>query len=292
MSRNRTADPRLIVGPNGDRRGIDVAQKDNGDGSLPAGGNRYALLFASQTYDPQKDGRHWPDLANPESDVTAIGNLLRDDYGFIVNTFFEKSKLDISQVLHEWNDPKKYGYDSELLIFFAGHGYFDRAEHCGYVVARDSLFSAPSPVERNQSCLSLDDLSQKLNKIPCRHVFLILDTCFGGTVDYGVAMASTRGGDDIVTQIDRDEYIAEKMERKSRLFLASAGKASALDGPPGTHSPFAQRLLDFLGTNTNNGVVTAGRLYESISWLPNERPKFGALLGNDGGDFLFVRKGP
>jgi len=59
-------------------------------------------------------------------------------------------------------------------------------------------------------------------------------------------MASTRGAKMPVTRIGRDDYIAAKMEKQSRLFLASAGKAPALDGAPGkNHSPFAQNLLDF-----------------------------------------------
>jgi hypothetical protein len=274
-------------------RGLEVDTTDDGggDASLPAGGKSYALFFATQTYDAQRDGKKWPDLSNPENDVTAIGNLLHDRYGFVVNTYLEKSKIEIEQILRDWNDPKKYGRDSELLIFFSGHGYFDHELQRGYVVARNSLFAGP-PDERNQSCLSLDELAVRLNKIPCNHVLLTLDTCFGGTVDYGIAMDSTRGGDDTAPRIHRDQYIAEKMKKKSRLFFASAGKESALDGTPGKHSPFAQMLLDFLGKDTNNGVVTAGMLDYDISWLSSERPKFGALPGNDGGDFLFVRKDP
>ena len=205
--------------------------------------------------------------------MTAIGTLLHDQYGFIVKDYFQQTVLEISKDLREWHDPKKYGRDSELLVFFSGHGYFDWDKHQGYIVARDSLYSAP-PDERNRTCLSLNDLNDELSKIPCRHIFLILDTCFGGTVDYGVAMANTRGGDDAVTRIGRDDYIAAKMEKQSRLFLASAGKASALDGAPGkNHSPFAQNLLDFLtAKETNNGVVTAEMLYDNIAWLKSERP--------------------
>jgi len=286
-----------IVGPDKRTRGLDPPEDggDNGSGdaSLAAGGNSYALFFATQTYDPQPDGKNWPPLDNPKNDVTAIGNLLQDQYGFIIKDYFQQTALEVAKDLREWHDPKKYGRDSELLVFFSGHGYFDWDKHRGYVVARDSLFAAP-PDERNHTCVSLNDLNDELNKIPCRHIFLILDTCFGGTVDYGVAMASTRGGEDAVTRIGRDDYIAAKMEKQSRLFLASAGKAPALDGAPGkNHSPFAQNLLDFLSVKeTNNGVVTAEMLYDNIAWLKSERPKFGALPGNDGGDFLFVRKDP
>ncbi len=239
-----------IVDSNNRTRGIDTTDdggdSGNGDSALGAGGNSYALFFATQNYDPQPDGKHWATLDNPKNDVTEIGTLLHDHYGFTVKDYFQQTALEISKDLREWHDPKKYGRDSELLVFFSGHGYFDWDKHRGYIVARDSLYSAP-PDERNRTCLSLNDLNDELSKIPCRHIFLILDTCFGGTVDYGVAMANTRGGDDAVTRIGRDDYIAAKMEKQSRLFLASAGKAPALDGAPGkNHSPFAQNLLDFL----------------------------------------------
>ena len=202
--------------------------------ALPPGGDNYALLFATENYDPHPNGKNWAHLDNPHTDIAAIGAVLQEKYGFKVTPYFDQSKHDIMKILRGLHDSKQYGRDSELLIFFAGHGYFDRGAKGGYVVARDSLYDASDPINRNESCVSLDALSEELNKIPCRHVFLILDTCFGGTIDYGVAMGNKRGDDEDDPGVSTDEYVAEIMEKKSRLFLASAGKESALDSAPAT----------------------------------------------------------
>jgi hypothetical protein len=275
-----------------------VVRRDDGsaqttatnDIALPPGGDNYALLFATENYDQHSGGKNWAHLDNPHADIAAIGAVLQEEYGFKVTPYFDQSKHDIMKILRGLHDSKQYGRDSELLIFFAGHGYFDPGAKGGYVVARDSLYDASDPINRNESCVSLDALSEELNKIPCRHVFLVLDTCFGGTIDYGVAMGNKRGDDEEDPGISTDEYVAEIMEKKSRLFLASAGKESALDGAPGEHSPFAKELLTFLRKTTNNGVVTAGLLKSQVMWLKEERPKFGALPGDEGGDFIFRHK--
>ena len=260
-----------IVDSNKRTRGIDTTDdggdSGSGDSVLGAGGNSYALFFATQTYDPQPDGKHWASLDNPKNDVTEIGTLLHDHYGFTVRNYFQQTGDEIDKDLTEWHDPKKYGRDSELLVFFSGHGRFDWDKHRGYIVARDSLFSAP-PDKLNRSCISLDDLDDELNKIPCRHIFLILDTCYGGTVDYKVAMAHTRGGEDAVGRVGRDDYIAAKMEKQSRLFLASVGKAPALDGGVGNakdHSPFAQSLLDFLAQRRRTTASSPRRCCTTIA---------------------------
>lgn len=278
-----------------------IARRDDGttpadtakdEAALPPGGDNYALLFATENYDPHPGAKNWAHLDNPHTDIAAIGAVLQEQYGFKVTPYFDQSKHDIMKILRGLHDSKQYGRDSELLIFFAGHGYFDRGAKGGYVVARDSLYDASDPINRNESCVSLDALSEELNKIPCRHVFLVLDTCFGGTIDYGVAMDNKRGDDQDDPGISTDEYVAEIMEKKSRLFLASAGKESASDGAPGEHSPFAKELLTFLRKDSNNGVVTAGLLKSHVMWLKEERPKFGALPGDEGGDFIFRRKAP
>lgn len=262
---------------------------NQGEANLPPGGNNYAVFFATQTY--QNGGKNqYVDLVNPIFDATAIGDLMHKNYGFFVDQEFQKKKSDIMATLRQYHDSQLYGQDSELFLYFSGHGYFDWDLNRGYVVAQDSLFQG-SPDQVNGSCISLDEINQELSSIPCRHVLLVLDTCFGGTISYGVEKQPMKDAPDIVTSIGRAQYVAGKLEKRTRLYLASAGREQAYDGQPQQHSPFAKRLVDyFTAPLPNGGVATVDMIYSNVSWISGETPQFGTLSGDDGGTFLFVTK--
>ncbi len=81
---------------------------------------------------------------------------------------------------------------------------------------QDSRFKG-TPDEINGSCLSLDEINQELSSIPCRHVLLVLDTCFGGTISYGIIKQPARDAPDLVTAIGRADYIMDKLAMHSPL---------------------------------------------------------------------------
>ena len=75
--------------------------------------------------------------------------------------------------------------------------------------------------KRNSTCISLDDLASTLDKVHCRHVLLMLDTCFGGTILPKYSIGRTRGDSDNRS----DTAVVEQLlEPRSRLVLASVGK--------------------------------------------------------------------
>ncbi len=66
---------------------------NQGEANLPRGGNNYAVLFATQTY--QNGGKdQYVDLVNPIFDASAIGDLLHKNYRFNVDTEFQKKIRD------------------------------------------------------------------------------------------------------------------------------------------------------------------------------------------------------
>ena len=78
----------------------------------------YALLFAVEDYD------HWPNLRNPIPDAQKIQQDLEDIYGFKTRLIKNPTKLEIFRVFREYAE-MVYTDDSQLFIFFAGHGHFD-----------------------------------------------------------------------------------------------------------------------------------------------------------------------
>jgi len=89
--------------------------------------------------------------------------------------------------------------------------------------------------------------------------------------------------------ISRPEFIARKLQYKTRLFLTSGGKEYVPDGRPGYHSPFARKLLEALRTyGGHDGLLTISKVYADLEAI-NPEPRKGEFGENEpGSDFLFI----
>lgn len=81
---------------------------------------------------------------------------------------------------------KKYKPIGQPFIFIAGHGHFDDTFKEGYLVVKGSLLNDAG----NSTYISHNRLRNNINSIPCEHIFLVMDVCFGDTFDD--ALASVR----------------------------------------------------------------------------------------------------
>lgn len=238
----------------------------------------YALLFATDQYD------NWSDLVNPVFDSRTIADELRKTYGFKVEMLENPSQVEIFKKLREYAE-KKYEPLDQLFIFFAGHGSYDQTFGEGYVVTKESLLNDEAKV----SFVSHNRLRSNINNIPCEHIFLAMDVCFGGTFDQ--ALASSRGADEVYKEQSQVEFLTRKLTYKTRRFLTSGGKTYVSDGIPGMHSPFAKGFLE--GLRSNGGRDHILTLPELITYVEKLKtpPRFGEFGDNaPGSDFLFVVK--
>lgn len=239
----------------------------------------YALIFATDEYD------HWGDLVNPVFDSRTIANELKTTYGFKVDIVENGTQAEILKKIREYAE-KKYKPLDQLLIFFAGHGNYDQTFGEGFVVTRESLIND----EAKTTYLSHNRLRSIINNIPCEHIFLAMDVCFGGTFD--AALASSRGiGDEVYKEQNTAEFITRKLTYKTRRFLTSGGKTYVSDGIAGKHSPFAKNLIEALrGRGGRDGVLTLPEIYSYVEKLKIQ-PRFGEFGDNaPGSDFVFVAK--
>lgn len=249
--------------------------KSNGRDSN-TGGVKRALMFATNEYNS------WAPLSNPIPDAQTLGKDLEQIYGYQVDV---QTNLNKSQMLLKIKEyaQLQYGPNDQLLIFFAGHGQFDEVFKEGYVVAKDSDFND----ESKSSYIAHSNLRTYINNINCKHVLLIMDVCFGGTIDPLIAMR----GAETAFDNDREELIRRKMKLQSKLYLTSGGKEYVPDGRPGQHSPFCRRLLEaFRSEGGIDGVLTMGEIMQFVG-LITPMPLLGQLGQNDpGSDFLFIAK--
>lgn len=236
--------------------------------------NDYALLFATDVYE------HWDDLTNPVYDAETIAGELEDRYGFTVDIIKNASDQQVLTTLREYNQ-RNFRPQDQLFIFFAGHGQYDEVFKEGYVVARNSLKNDPGKT----SYVSYNRIRQIIDQIPSEHIFLVMDVCYGGTFDELVASRA------LYDDIDRNEFIVDKLSIKTRKYLTSGGKTYVPDGTPGNHSPFAKRFIEALRTNGGNDqVLTVAEIGVSLQKLPTT-PQMGSF-GTDekGSEFLFIVK--
>jgi WD40 repeat protein len=139
----------------------------------------YALLFAVDTYD------HWPRLRYPRVDAINIKQDLEQIYGFQVELIKNPTETEVFEVLDRYAQ-KEYAPEDQLLIFFAGHGYFNEGFKIGYLVAQDT--QRPNDNGTLLSYLSHSHFRDIIDRMACEHIFLIMDTCYSGTFDERLAM--------------------------------------------------------------------------------------------------------
>jgi len=235
----------------------------------------YALLFATDQYD------NWNDLVNPIFDSRSIAQELKDRFGFEVEIIENVDQDMVFTKLREYA-LRKYKPQDQLFIFFAGHGQYDETFGEGYVVARNSVVNDPG----KNTYISHNRLRNNINNIPCEHVFLAMDVCFGGTFD--PVLASSRA---IYDDVDNTEFIAKKLAIKTRKYLTSGSKEYVSDGIRGEHSPFARRFLEALKTNGGDDrILTLTELNTFMEKLQTT-PRFGAFGSDEqGSEFLFIAK--
>jgi hypothetical protein len=240
----------------------------------------YALIFATDKYD------HWSGLVNPVFDSRTIADELRKTYGFKVEMIENATQSEVLKKIREYAE-KKYQPLDQLFIFFAGHGTYDQTFGEGFVVTRESLLND----EAKTTYLSHNRLRSIVNNIPCDHVFLAMDVCFGGTFDQ--ALASSRGGaeEEVYREQNQSEFITRKLTYKTRKFLTSGGKQYVSDGIPGKHSPFAKSFIDALRSRGGrDGILTLPEIFTYVEKLKIQ-PRFGEFGDNaPGSDFIFVSR--
>jgi hypothetical protein len=237
----------------------------------------YALIFATDQYD------HWSDLVNPVFDSKAIATDLKNFYGYKVELVENASQEIVLKKLREYAE-KKYNPLDQLFIFFAGHGTYDQTFGEGFVVTRESQVNDVGKT----SYLSHNRLRSIVNNIPCEHIFLAMDVCFGGTFD--AVLASSRGGEEeVYPEQSKAEFITRKLTYKTRRYLTSGGKTYVSDGIPGQHSPFAKNFIEALRSRGGrDGILTLPELFSFVEKLKIQ-PRFGDFGENaPGSDFVFV----
>jgi tetratricopeptide (TPR) repeat protein len=239
--------------------------------SLTAADKYYALIFGISDYtDP-----NITDLDGyPVQDAERLFRILTDRYRFDkenVQLLINPSRTAIQRAFDEAS--KTITEKDNLLIFFAGHGYYDELTELGYWLPADA------EKEYTANWIYNDLLVSNLKRIRSRHTLLISDACFSGSI------FKTRSLLD-----EAPTAFQKKYELKSRKAMTSG----ILQTVP-NKSVFFKYLADRLERNQAK-YLSASQLFQDIEIpvgnnSPNT-PQFGVIynVGDEGGDFIFVLK--
>lgn len=247
--------------------------------------HNYALVIGTDQYDGRAE---WKPLNNPVFDARTVARELKTRYDFDT-TLLVNPTLD--QVYAALNRLYQIHYDStsQVLVFIAGHGGYEPL-NTGFLTFRDSRPAHDDPNRRTY--LKHTELRDKLDGIPCRHVMVLLDACFGGTFVLG-RRTTSRAPNILYEAAGRQKLISRTMPYKARKYCTSGGKEYVSDGIPGKHSPFAFQFVAALRSGGGaDGVLTYAELSTYLQQT-NDAPT--PCLGDfgdyePGSDFLFVGK--
>jgi Caspase domain len=267
----------LLGGPSSqgqDQRGTVVL--DENRGAAVTNGNYYALVIGIDEYPSPL-----PSLKTAVADAQAVSNELREDYGFQVQLLLNRdaTRAHILDAITRYRDT--LSANDNLLIYYAGHGYSDHEADKAYWLPAD----ADSSFSANR--IIADDLTTGVRVLPARHVLVISDSCYSGTLTRDVNAPIQSGG--------QAALISRMLRSRSRTLMASGGDEPVSDQGTNGHSVFAYALLRALELTEGQMFTASDMFYGSVRGQvagKSEQVPLYSIIRNsshDDGDFVFNR---
>lgn len=237
-------------------------------------GSYHALIIGNNDY------AYIPKLKTPHNDAIAIDKVLRNQYGFNTELLLDANRTQLLKAISRLQ--AKLHPQDNVLIYYAGHGYFDEETSSAYWL--------PVDAEENDDIqwIRSERLTAKLKKFASNHVLIVADSCYSGTLIRGLESFE-------INRSSRIRYLHKMIKNPSRTLLASGGKEPVADGGGHGHSIFAQMFIDGL-IDAEKSVFTAEELYfnqikEKVSGNAEQTPEYHRIKnsGHSGGDFVFSK---
>jgi WD40 repeat protein len=235
----------------------------------------YALIIGNNNY------RHMRTLTTAIKDAEDVEKILKSSYGFETKLLKDASR---AQILGELNRLKReLDANSNLLIYYAGHGYKDEKVKKAY------WWPVNAESGDETEWISADTITTSLKGMDARHVLIISDSCYSGAMSRGEVVG-------VYKLTERERYLLKMMSGTSRILMASGGDEPVEDNSGNGHSVFANAFLRGL-KEFEHDIFTAEELFHDFIRIPvggksGQTPEFDPLYnsGHDRGIFIFVRR--
>ena len=233
-------------------------------------GKNYLLVIGIDKY------KNITPLNNARSDAEAFRDILLTKYQFdkeqLIELYDENAtRENIIEALEDLAEKIDKGKDN-LIIYFSGHGIYNKTTERGYWIPVDGKKN------KSWSYVANSAIKDYLGAIDTHHTFLISDSCFAGSL--------------FIKGIKTGE---SRLERDASRWGLTAGRNEVVsDGKPGKRSPFAERLLKLLEKSDEPlGVMSlCAKVMEVVMANANQTPRGEPLRvkGHEGGQFYFHQK--
>ncbi|MGJ8744775.1 caspase family protein [Polaribacter sp.] len=233
-------------------------------------GKYYGLIIGNNNYDDPAI----ISLDQPINDAAKLFNVLTREYTFEPqNVTFLKNATYV-QMIEAFDDlSNKITENDNLIVFYAGHGWWDDAKELGYWLPSNAKKRSTAYWIRNST------ISDYMSSIKSKHTLLIADACFSGSI-FKTRAAFTDSG----------QAINSLYDLPSKTAMTSGNLKEVPD-----KSVFLEYLVKRLDQNADK-YLTADQLFVSFRIAvmnnSNTEPQFGTIqnAGDEGGEFIFIRK--
>ncbi len=195
----------------------------------------HAFILTTSQY---TDHATWGQLPNAKAAGEKLKQILENDYLF--DKVVHKNNLSLNDFMEQLKQMKQVDENDQLLIYIAGHGYYDRDFGTGHLVFNNSEGL------NTQTMFSHAQLSQMIDYFPSKHILIIIDACYSSTFDLEVAKAMLAGelrGKGTKTM---EQYVVDELKLISRLYLTSGETQTATGSSTQLYSPFSSALIESL----------------------------------------------
>ncbi len=221
--------------------------------------------------------RHITALETAVHDATTVHAVLQRDYGFESELVIDPDRYTLVRKLDALRAETLP--DDNLVIYFAGHGFLDRETGEGYWLPADA------EQDSQANWVPVSTITRTLRAMAAKHVLVIADSCYSGTLTRDAPVRLETGA-------DRIEELRRLSRKRARKALTSGGLEPVVDGGRNGHSVFTGTLLDVLrdAAEPLDGFSLYTKLRRGVIVNADQTPSYGdiRLSGDEGGDFILV----
>jgi len=240
----------------------------------------HALVVGVGDYD------YWPDLRGSGNDAKQVAQALKG-MGMSVTTVLNPTSAELKKALNNLTYGQGRERDRAILFFYSGHGETEvlaTGQKLGYIVPKDTPLPARDPSGFADKAISMNQIETYALRIKSKHVLMVFDSCFSGTVFASLKSAPTD--------------ISEKSARAVRQFITAGSDEEQVPDESVFKTCFIQGIKGEADFN-KDGYVTASELGMHLDssvvnyTLGSQHPQYGKIRNPelDKGDFIFVASG-
>ncbi len=244
-----------------------------GNANIESPGTYYALIIGNDNYKDSTIKK----LTEAVNDAKKLSDLLVSKYSFKrenVTLLKDASYVQTIEALDKLSN--NITPNDNVLIFYAGHGFWDETKKLGYWLPIDAF--------RTNTAFWLPNsrIADYISSINSKHTLLISDACFSGSI----FKTTSRSGFN-----DASNAVNMLYEMKSRKAMTSGNLTEVPD-----KSVFLKFLIKRL-TENEDKYISTDVLFSSFRQAvlndPNGTTPLYQVInveGDEGGEFIFIQK--